>query len=43
MRQRTLLKRNPSLDDVVAQVMYFCRADSLTGQVLVIDGGVHFH
>ena len=43
MRQRTILKRNPSVQDVVDQVLYFCRADTVTGQVLVIDGGVHFH
>jgi len=24
-------------------VVAFCRADSVTGQVLNIDGGVHFH
>ena len=43
MRQRTVLKRNPSVQAVVDQVVYFCRADTVTGQVLVIDGGVHFH
>lgn len=43
MRQRAILKRTTSIQDVADQVVYFCRADSVTGQVLVIDGGIHFH
>ena len=43
MRQRAVLKRTTSLQDVADQVVTFCRADSVTGQVLVIDGGIHFH
>jgi 3-oxoacyl-[acyl-carrier protein] reductase len=43
MRQRTLLKRTTSVQDVVDQVVYFCQAETVTGQVLLIDGGVHFH
>ena len=42
-RQRTILKRNTSVQDVVDQIVFFCRADTVTGQVLVIDGGFHFH
>jgi hypothetical protein len=29
-----------SLQDIAAQVVTFCRAESITGQVLVIDGGM---
>lgn len=43
MRQRAILKRTTSLQDVADQVVTFCRSDSVTGQVLVIDGGIHFH
>ena len=43
MRQRAVLKRTTSLQDVADQVVTFCRAESVTGQVLVIDGGIHFH
>ena len=43
MRERSLLKRNTSIQDVADQVVQFCRAESVTGQVLVIDGGIHFH
>lgn len=43
MRERALLKRNTSIQDVADQVVQFCRAESVTGQVLVIDGGIHFH
>ena len=42
-RQRTALKRTTSIDDVAAQVLTFCRADSVTGQTLVLDGGHVFH
>lgn len=43
IRQRAILKRTTSLQDVADQVVTFCRAESVTGQVLVIDGGIHFH
>ena len=42
-RQRTALKRTTSIDDVAAQVLTYCRADSVTGQTLVLDGGHVFH
>jgi 3-oxoacyl-[acyl-carrier protein] reductase len=42
-RQRTALKRTTSIKDVTDQVLTFCRADSVTGQTLVLDGGHVFH
>jgi 3-oxoacyl-[acyl-carrier protein] reductase len=42
-RQRAVLKRAASVEDVADQVVAFCRTDSVTGQVLNIDGGVFFH
>ncbi len=42
-RQRAVLRRAASVDDVADQVVAFCRSDSVTGQVLNIDGGVFFH
>ncbi len=42
-RRLAVLRRATSLDDVADQVVGFCRADSVTGQVLVVDGGIHFH
>ena len=42
-RARTLLKRTTPMDDVTAQVLAFCRSDSVTGQTLLIDGGHAFH
>ena len=42
-RQRAKLNRHRSLEDVADQVLTFCRAESITGQVLVIDGGIVFH
>jgi 3-oxoacyl-[acyl-carrier protein] reductase len=42
-RRLAVLRRTTSIDDVADQVVTFCRASSVTGQVLVIDGGVHFH
>ncbi|HEV8616589.1 MAG TPA: SDR family NAD(P)-dependent oxidoreductase [Methylomirabilota bacterium] len=41
--RETVLGRTSSMDDIAEQVLTFCRADSITGQVLVIDGGMHFH
>ena len=42
-RQNAVLGRTSDKDDIAAQVVAFCRADSVTGQVLLIDGGTHFH
>lgn len=43
MRQQAILKRNTRIEDVANQIVQFCEAESITGQVLVIDGGIHFH
>lgn len=42
-RQLAALKCTTGIDDVAAQVVAFCRSDSVTGQVLAIDAGIHFH
>jgi 3-oxoacyl-[acyl-carrier protein] reductase len=39
-RGHTVLKRTGSAQDIARQVATFCQADSVTGQVLVIDGGM---
>jgi 3-oxoacyl-[acyl-carrier protein] reductase len=43
VRRRLVLQRPATAEDVAAQVVTFCRADSVSGQVLTIDGGFHFH
>lgn len=42
-RQRAILKRASSAGDIADQTVMFCRADSITGQTLIIDGGIFFH
>jgi 3-oxoacyl-[acyl-carrier protein] reductase len=42
-RASVVLGRSSSMEDIAAQVVTFCRAERVTGQVVVIDGGVHFH
>ena len=42
-RQRAVLKRAASVEDVADQVTAFCHSDSVTGQVLNIDAGAFFH
>ena len=42
-RQRAVLKRAASVEDVADQVVAFCRTDSVTGQVLNVDAGGFFH
>ena len=39
-REQAVLGQVASLEDIAAQVVMFCRAESITGQVLVIDGGI---
>ncbi|MEM6670856.1 MAG: SDR family NAD(P)-dependent oxidoreductase [Pseudomonadota bacterium] len=41
-RNRAALQTTTSIDDVAAQVIRFCRASTITGQSIVIDGGIHF-
>lgn len=42
-RSQSVLGETTSLEDVAGQVIQFCRSDTITGQTLVIDGGVFFH
>jgi 3-oxoacyl-[acyl-carrier protein] reductase len=42
-RQRAVLRRATSGEDVASQVVAFCRADTVTGQVVPVDAGIHFH
>jgi len=39
VREQVVLGRTASIADIAAQVVAFCRAESVTGQVLVVDGG----
>jgi 3-oxoacyl-[acyl-carrier protein] reductase len=39
-RNQVVLGRVANAQDIAAQVVTFCRAESITGQVLVIDGGM---
>jgi 3-oxoacyl-[acyl-carrier protein] reductase len=39
-RRQAVLGRTASAADIAEQVVTFCRADSVTGQVLVVDGGM---
>lgn len=39
-RRMAVLGRAASLEDLAAQVVAFCRSDSVTGQTLPIDGGL---
>ena len=39
VREKVVLGRTASIADIAEQVLAFCRAESITGQVLVIDGG----
>jgi len=39
-RMQVVLGRTGSIEDIAAQVLTFCRAESVTGQVVVVDGGM---
>jgi 3-oxoacyl-[acyl-carrier protein] reductase len=39
-RSQVVLGRVSSIHDIAAQVVTFCQSESITGQVLVIDGGM---
>src|SRR5579859_5825548 len=40
IRKLALLGRSATMEDLAAQVVVFCRSESVTGQVLPIDGGL---
>jgi len=42
-RDLSVLGQTTSHADVAAQIIQFCKSDTITGQTLVIDGGIHFH
>ena len=42
-RNRAALGVTTSIDDVAGQVVYLCKTSTITGQSVVVDGGVHFH
>ena len=42
-RDISVLGQTTSPVDVAGQIIQFCKSDTITGQTLVIDGGIHFH
>lgn len=42
-RNRAALGVTTSVDDVAGQVVYLCKASTITGQSVVVDGGIHFN
>jgi 3-oxoacyl-[acyl-carrier protein] reductase len=38
-REQTVLRRTGGAEDIAQMVVTFCRADSVTGQTVVVDGG----
>jgi 3-oxoacyl-[acyl-carrier protein] reductase len=42
-RNRAALGVTTSVDDVANQVVSLCKSTSITGQSIVVDGGIHFH
>ena len=39
-RRQAVLGRTGAIDDIARQVVTFCQADSVTGQTMVVDGGM---
>lgn len=42
-RERAALNATTSVDDVAGQVVYLCKASTITGQSVLVDGGIHFN
>lgn len=42
-RNRSVLNVTTSVDDVAGQVVALCNSPTMTGQSVVIDGGIHFN
>lgn len=43
VKEQSILKRAVDKDDIADQVVTFCRSESSTGQVALIDAGRHLH
>ncbi|WP_419908914.1 SDR family NAD(P)-dependent oxidoreductase [Hoeflea sp.] len=41
-RDRAALGVTTSVDDVAGQVVYLCSTSTITGQSVIVDGGIHF-
>ena len=41
-RDRAALGVTTSVEDVAGQVVYLCKSSTITGQSIVVDGGIHF-
>ena len=42
-RNRSALGTTTSVEDVAGQVVYLCKTSTITGQSIVVDGGIHFN
>ena len=42
-KNRAALGVTTSVDDVASQVVSLCKSSSITGQSIIVDGGIHFH
>jgi 3-oxoacyl-[acyl-carrier protein] reductase len=42
-KNQAILGRTTSLTDVATHVLAFCKSETVSGQVLIVDGGVHFN
>lgn len=42
-RNKAILGKTTSLNDVASHVVAFCKSETVTGQILVIDGGINFN
>jgi 3-oxoacyl-[acyl-carrier protein] reductase len=40
LKQRAVLHRDASIDDIANQVVAYCRYDTVTGQVIAVDSGL---
>ncbi|MAM63587.1 SDR family NAD(P)-dependent oxidoreductase [Maritimibacter sp. UBA3975] len=42
-KDRAALRATTGLDDVAQQIVSFCKSATMTGQEVIVDGGIHFH
>ena len=42
-KNSSALNTTTSVEDVAGQVVYLCKTSSVTGQCVVVDGGINFH
>jgi 3-oxoacyl-[acyl-carrier protein] reductase len=41
-REKSVLNKTTSIEDTAENILTFCKSETVTGQTVIVDGGIHF-